>query len=48
MQGMKTNVNDRPGKSIASELIRFAMEQADAKDIPLLFDTDMKEYAEMY
>ena len=39
---------DHQGKGIASELIRFAKEQADAKGIPLLFDTDMKAYAEMY
>ncbi len=36
------------GKGIASELIEFAKERADATGIPLLFDTDMKSYAEMY
>ena len=36
------------GKGLASELIRFAKDKADAKGIPLLFDTDMKAYAQMY
>lgn len=36
------------GKGIASELVGFAKEKADMAGIPLLFDTDMKEYAEMY
>ena len=36
------------GKGIASELIRFAMEKSDETGIPLLFDTDMQAYAEMY
>jgi GNAT superfamily N-acetyltransferase len=36
------------GKGIASELIRFAKEMSDKEEIPLLFDTDMKSYAEMY
>ncbi|MCR5250213.1 MAG: GNAT family N-acetyltransferase [Lachnospiraceae bacterium] len=36
------------GKGIASELIAFAKERADAEGLPLLIDTDMKEYAEMY
>ena len=36
------------GKGIASELIRFAKERADAEGIPLLFGTDMKDYADMY
>ena len=41
---------DKPhqGKGIASELIRFAMEKSDETGIPLLFDTDMQAYAEMY
>ncbi len=36
------------GKGIASELVAFAKGKADAEGIPLLFDTDMKAYAEMY
>ncbi|MCR5233639.1 MAG: GNAT family N-acetyltransferase [Lachnospiraceae bacterium] len=39
---------DQQGKGIASELVRFAKEKADMEGIPLLFDTDMKVYAEMY
>ena len=39
---------DQQGKGIASELVRFAKEKADKAGIPLLFDTDMKAYAEMY
>ncbi|MBQ9277016.1 MAG: GNAT family N-acetyltransferase [Lachnospiraceae bacterium] len=36
------------GKGVATELIEFAKSMADAKGLPLLFDTDMKEYSEMY
>ncbi|MBQ6384526.1 MAG: GNAT family N-acetyltransferase [Clostridia bacterium] len=36
------------GKGIATELVQFAKNQAKEKGIPLLFDTDMKQYAEMY
>lgn len=36
------------GKGIASELVSFAKEMADEMHLPLLFDTDMKEYAAMY
>ena len=36
------------GQGIASELVEFAKEKADAAGIPLLFNTDMKSYAEMY
>ncbi len=36
------------GKGIASDLVRFAMNKSDELGIPLLFDTDMKEYADMY
>jgi GNAT superfamily N-acetyltransferase len=36
------------GKGIASELINFAKDMSDEHSIPLLFDTDMKEYADMY
>ena len=39
---------DHQGKGIASELVGFAKEKADMAGIPLLFDTDMKAYAEMY
>ncbi|MBR6257218.1 MAG: GNAT family N-acetyltransferase [Lachnospiraceae bacterium] len=36
------------GKGIASELVTYAKEMADEMHLPLLFDTDMKEYAAMY
>jgi GNAT superfamily N-acetyltransferase len=36
------------GQGIASELIRFAKEKADETGVPLLFDTDMEVYAQMY
>ena len=36
------------GQGIASELIRYAQNMADETGVPLLFDTDMKPYAEMY
>ena len=36
------------GKGIATELVQFAKDQAQEKAIPLLVDTDMQEYAEMY
>ena len=36
------------GQGIASELINFAKQQADELNVPLLFDTDMKEYSDMY
>lgn len=36
------------GKGIASELVGFAKNMSDGLKIPLLFDTDMKEYAAMY
>lgn len=39
---------DHQGQGIASELITYAKEQAEAQGIPLLFDTDMKDYADMY
>ena len=39
---------EHQGKGAASELIRFAKEKADEAGIPLLFDTDMRSYAEMY
>lgn len=36
------------GKGVATELINFAKDMADSEGVPLLFDTDMKEYAKMY
>ena len=36
------------GQGIASELINFAKQQADELNVPLLFDTDMQNYADMY
>ena len=36
------------GKGVASELVSFAKSMAEERGIPLLFDTDMKSYAEMY
>ena len=36
------------GEGIASELVSFAKNMSDERGIPLLFDTDMKSYAEMY
>ena len=36
------------GQGIASELINFATQQADELGVPLLVDTDMKEYSDMY
>lgn len=36
------------GSGVASELIRFAKQKADRLGVPLLFDTDMKDYADMY
>ena len=41
-------VKECQGQGVASELVEFAKNMADELDIPLLFDTDMKEYAEMY
>ena len=39
---------DNQGKGYARELVGFAKQMAREKQIPLLFDTDMKDYAEMY
>jgi GNAT superfamily N-acetyltransferase len=36
------------GEGLASELVAFAKKEADALGLPLLFDTDMKDYADMY
>ena len=39
---------EHQGQGIASELVSYAKDMSDKLEIPLLFDTDMKEYAEMY
>lgn len=39
---------EHQGKGIASELVAFAKNMSDEKNLPLLFDTDMKAYADMY
>ena len=39
---------NRQGQGIASELIRFAQKRSEETGLPLLFDTDMKAYAQMY
>lgn len=39
---------DHQGKGIASELVAYAKNMSDDMHLPLLFDTDMKEYADMY
>lgn len=39
---------EHQGMGIASELVAFAKNMSDELSLPLLFDTDMKEYAEMY
>ncbi len=36
------------GKGVARELITFAKDMADTKGVPLLIDTDMPSYAQMY
>ena len=36
------------GKGIATELVAYAKNMSDEMKLPLLFDTDMKEYAAMY
>ena len=36
------------GRGIASELVAFAKNMSNESGIPLLFDTDMKDYADMY
>ena len=36
------------GRGIASELVQYAKNMADELGVPLLFDTDMKAYADMY
>ena len=39
---------EHQGKGIASELITYAKNMSKELGIPLLFDTDVKQYAEMY
>ena len=39
---------ERQGQGIASELVRFAKGRAEEMGVPLLFDTDMEAYAEIY
>ena len=39
---------DYQGMGYASELIRFALSYAKKENIPMLFDTDVKRYKEMY
>ena len=39
---------EHQGRGIATELVEFAKQMSDEIGIPLLFDTDMKDYAEMY
>lgn len=39
---------DHQGEGLATELINFAKATADSKCVPLLFDTDMKDYSDMY
>ena len=36
------------GKGIARQLVEYAQKMAGDMDVPLLFDTDMPEYAQMY
>ena len=36
------------GKGLASELVAFAKKMAETENVPLLFGTDMKDYADMY
>ena len=39
---------DAQGKGRARELVDFAKDMAKSRNAPLLFDTDMKEYSDMY
>ena len=39
---------EHQGEGLATELIEFAKATASLKGVPLLFDTDMKEYSDMY
>jgi GNAT superfamily N-acetyltransferase len=40
--------NEAQGKGRARELVDFAKSMAKDRNAPLLFDTDMKEYSDMY
>lgn len=39
---------EEQGKSLTRELVNFAKEMATKRNVPLLFDTDMEQYASMY
>ena len=39
---------DSQGKGLATELVNYAKKMADENGVPLLFDTDMKAYSDMY
>ena len=39
---------EHQGMGIATELVDFAKKMSDDKGLPILFDTDMKDYAEIY
>ena len=39
---------EHQGEGLATELIEFAKAIASSKGVPLLFDTDMKDYSDMY
>lgn len=39
---------ENQGQGKAKELVDFAKHMADKRNVPLLFDTDMEEYAKMY
>ena len=39
---------EHQGRGIAAELVEFAKNMSDELHVPLLFDTDMKDYAGMY
>ena len=39
---------EHQGEGLATELIEFAKATASSKGVPLLFDTDMKDYSDMY
>ncbi len=39
---------ENQGEGIAKKLVEYAKNMASEKDVPLLFDTDMKNYSDMY
>ena len=39
---------EKQGQGIGRQLVEFAKNKADEAGIPLLFETDMKQYAEIY